>query len=233
MPCKRSPNGITKVVAKLEIASEKTPKTVHECFVESHESTRQRAEIFSDWKSWRQHGKQKDYFDVTSQCGSQVYSDASSDESSGGESSSGQGMEKARNDSSLAILEAQRDKKKVHFATLMDICYLKNAELEPKLQKYKGRVVLRGDIVKDDSGACAVFTAQRLVCVPDEWQVPNWECMFVHRKQELFLSVFVDDIKMAARSRIWLRCGRNWWKKVDVEEAASFLDHENLGCTRT
>ena len=27
------------------------------------------------------------------------------------------------------ILEAQRDKKKVHFATLMDICHLKNAEL--------------------------------------------------------------------------------------------------------
>ena len=36
----------------------------------------------------------------------------------------------------------------------------KNAELEPKFQKYKGRVVLRGDIVRDDSGACAVFTEQ-------------------------------------------------------------------------
>ena len=31
------------------------------------------------------------------------------------------------------FLEAQRDKKKVHIATLMDICHLKNAELEPKL----------------------------------------------------------------------------------------------------
>ena len=30
--------------------------------------------------------------------------------------------------------------------------------LEAKHQKYKGRVVLRGDIVKDDSGSCAVFT---------------------------------------------------------------------------
>ena len=30
--------------------------------------------------------------------------------------------------------------------------------MEPKLQKYKGRVVLRGDTVKDDSGAYAVFT---------------------------------------------------------------------------
>ena len=50
--------------------------------------------------------------------------------------------------------------KKVHFAALMDICHLKNAELEPQYQKYKDRVVLRGDIVKDDSGAHAVFIEQ-------------------------------------------------------------------------
>ena len=42
----------------------------------------------------------------------------------------------------------------------MDLCHLKNSELEPKLQKYKGRVVLRGDIVKDDSESYAVFTEQ-------------------------------------------------------------------------
>ena len=42
----------------------------------------------------------------------------------------------------------------------MDICHLKNAELEAKHQKYKGRVVLRGDIVKDDSGSYAVLTEQ-------------------------------------------------------------------------
>ena len=46
-------------------------------------------------------------------------------------------------------LEAQKEVKKVHLATLMDICHLKKAELEQKHQKYKGRVVLRGDIVKD------------------------------------------------------------------------------------
>ena len=48
----------------------------------------------------------------------------------------------------------------VHFASLMDICHLKIAELEAKHQKNKGRVVLRGDIVKDDSGSYAVFTEQ-------------------------------------------------------------------------
>ena len=33
------------------------------------------------------------------------------------------------------ILDAQRDNKNVTLATLMDICHLKNAELEPKHQK--------------------------------------------------------------------------------------------------
>ena len=59
------------------------------------------------------------------------------------------------------IDEARTKGAPVHFASLMDICHLKNAELETKHQKYKGRVVLRGDIVKDDSGSYAVFTEQR------------------------------------------------------------------------
>ena len=50
------------------------------------------------------------------------------------------------------IDEARTSGATVHFVSLMDICHLKNAELEAKHQKYKGRVVLRGDIVKDDSG---------------------------------------------------------------------------------
>ena len=37
---------------------------------------------------------------------------------------------------------------------------MKNAELETKHEKYKGRVVLRGDTAKDDSGSYAVFTEQ-------------------------------------------------------------------------
>ena len=58
------------------------------------------------------------------------------------------------------IDEARTSGAKVHFASLMDTCHLKNAELEAKHQKYKGRVVLRGDVVKDDSGSYAVFTEQ-------------------------------------------------------------------------
>ena len=58
------------------------------------------------------------------------------------------------------IDEARMTGATVHFASLMDIWHLKNADLETKHQKYKGRVVLRGDIVKDDSGSYAVFTEQ-------------------------------------------------------------------------
>ena len=59
------------------------------------------------------------------------------------------------------IDESRTTGAKVHFASLMDKCHLKNfAVLEAKHQKYKGRVALRGDIVKDDSGSYAVFTEQ-------------------------------------------------------------------------
>ena len=60
------------------------------------------------------------------------------------------------------IDEARASSATVHFASLMDICQLKNAELQGKHHKYKSRVVLRGDIVKDDSGSYAVFTEQGL-----------------------------------------------------------------------
>ena len=56
--------------------------------------------------------------------------------------------------------QGRRAQKFIHFASLMDICHLQNAELEAKHQKDKGRVVLRGDIVKDDSGSFAVFSEQ-------------------------------------------------------------------------
>ena len=58
------------------------------------------------------------------------------------------------------IDEARTKGAKVHFASLMDICHLKNAELEAQHHKFKGRVVLRGDIVKDDSGSDALFIEQ-------------------------------------------------------------------------
>ena len=58
------------------------------------------------------------------------------------------------------IAEARTKGHIVHFVSLMYLCHLKYSELEPQVQKCKGRVVLRGDIVKDDSGSYAVFSEQ-------------------------------------------------------------------------
>ena len=49
---------------------------------------------------------------------------------------------------------------RVHFANLVDLCHLKNAELGKHLHKYEVRVVLRGDTVKNEEGQGAVFPAQ-------------------------------------------------------------------------
>ena len=214
-------------------------------------------------------------------------------------------------------------KQGVHFASMMDLCHLKNSQLEPRYQKYKSRVVLRDDIVKDDSGSYAVFTEQgssasqmtaakamdiislipgcagqaadavsaytqvkmedapslskknqsqnvqifgyvyqstngqkswsrmedpvvllerNLYCHPlagllwerqfekvlleHRWdKVLNWECLFVNRAKGLFLSVYVDDIKMAAKTE---NMGPTWkilMKDVDLGEPTSFLDN--------
>ena len=67
--------------------------------------------------------------------------------------------EKVRNKKEV-IDEARTSDATVHFASLMDICHLKNAELEAKHPKYQSRTVLRGDIVKNDSGSYAVFIEQ-------------------------------------------------------------------------
>ena len=82
------------------------------------------------------------------------------------------------------IDEARTKGAKVHFAALMDICHLKNAELEAKHQKYKGRVVLRGDIVKDDSDSYAVFTEQGSSASqpPRSW-ISSPDCQVAQDKQ--------------------------------------------------
>ena len=168
------------------------------------------------------------------------------------------------------IDEARTTGATVHFASLMDICHLKNAELEAKHQKYKGRVVLRGDIVKDNSGSYAVFTEQGSSASqirlqrhkwPESWssmedpvvplernlyghplagllwerqfekvllkhgweKIPNWECLFVHHEKGLFLSVYVDDIKLAGKKHNIDPMWKVLNKEVDLGEPTSFL----------
>ena len=93
-----------------------------------------------------------------------------SHKNSSSKGSSGQGMGKMEKISAWNLTKVRSKKQvideartkgaKVHIASLMDICHLKMLNWRQSTKKYEGRVVLRGDFVKDDSGSCAVFTEQ-------------------------------------------------------------------------
>ena len=58
------------------------------------------------------------------------------------------------------------------------------------------------------------------------WEkVPNSECTFLHRKEGLFLSVFVDDIRIAGKKQNMAPMWKKLMKNVDLDEPTSFLDH--------
>ena len=65
------------------------------------------------------------------------------------------------------------------------------------------------------------------------WEkIPNWECLSVHREKRLFLSVYVDDIKLAGKKQNINPMCEVLNKEVDLGEPTSFLDHVYLGCTQ-
>ena len=65
------------------------------------------------------------------------------------------------------------------------------------------------------------------------WEkVSNWECLSVNRQKGLFLSVYVDDIKMAGKKQNINPMWKVLNKEVDLGEPTSCLDHVYLGCTQ-
>ena len=63
-------------------------------------------------------------------------------------------------------------------------------------------------------------------------KVPNWECLFVNREKGRFLSVYVDDMKLASKNQNVNPTRKILMKVVDLGEPTSFLGHVYLGCTQ-
>ena len=58
------------------------------------------------------------------------------------------------------------------------------------------------------------------------WEkIPNWECLFVHGGKGFFLSVYVDDIKLAGKKQNINTMWKVLNKEVDLGEPTSFVDH--------
>ena len=223
--------------------------------------------------------------------------------------------------------DSKRTGRPAHRATLLQLCSVKNAELAPEFQSYKGRVCLRGDIVKDDEGHLAVFSeqgassahmtqtkfldtiahlpgchgedadavgayhqirlseAERLLgvdTIPETWvslprnrrpkswdniedpvvplecnlyghplagllwdkgsqekicetgfeRVLGWESLYVHRKLQIFLGVYVDDFHMAGKSANLKPAWEMLRKKMDLGPSLPFNQNTYLGCTQ-
>ena len=72
-----------------------------------------------------------------------------------------------------------------------------------------------------------------LILLKYGWEkISNWGCLFVHREKGLFLSVYVDDIKLAGQKQNIDPMWKVFNKEVDLGEPTSFLDHVYLGCTQ-
>ncbi|MHC4951072.1 MAG: hypothetical protein ACYTEU_08835, partial [Planctomycetota bacterium] len=216
----------------------------------------------------------------------------------------------------------------VHFGSLMDLCHIKNSQMGKEFWSYKGRIVFRGDLTKDEDGYLAVFTEQgasasnmaaakfmdaiarmpgndgedsdavgaytqvRLSDAakllgpgvvtetwislppyrrPKSWanivdpvcplelnlyghplagllweiyqedilmkcgfeKVESWECLYVHRAKQLFLSAYVDDYKMAGKKEnigpMWATLRKNG---LELEDAVSLKSNIYLGCAQ-
>ena len=63
-------------------------------------------------------------------------------------------------------------------------------------------------------------------------KVPNWECFFVNREKGIFLSVYVDDMKLARKKQNIDHMWKVLMRHVDLGEPTSFLDHDYLGCSQ-
>ena len=140
-------------------SSEKTQDKICLCCWcrRKHETKAGRSSTQTSPRSY--HWKREEFSDSLQSC-SQIYSYASSYQNSGSKGSSGKRigklekipawqLTKVRNKKEVIDIDEARNKgRNIHFASLMDLCHLKNSRVEPRFQKYKGRVVLRGDIVK-------------------------------------------------------------------------------------
>ena len=73
---------------------------------------------------------------------------------------------------------------------------------------------------------------EKILLQPGWEKISIWECLFVHREKWLFLSVYVDDIKLAGKKQNIDPMWKVLNEEVDLGEPTSFLDHVYQGCTQ-
>ena len=99
----------------------------------------------------------------------------------------------------------------------------------PNLQKAHEKVLLYGHPV---AGLLWQKQSEKVLWEHGWEKVPNCEYLFVNREKGLFLSVYVDYIKLAGKKQNIDPMWKIIMKDVDVREPTSFVDYVDLGCTQ-
>ena len=100
--------------------------------------------------------------------------------------------------------EARNKGRKVHSVSLMDICHLKNSELEPQYQKYKGRV------------SASQLTAAKVMC--NISRLPGCsgqaaDAVSAHTQVKMEDASKILKIPKSECSDIWIRLPKHFWPK--------------------
>ena len=61
-------------------------------------------------------------------------------------------------------------------------------------------------------------------------KVPGWECLFQHHEQKLFLSVYVDDFKMAGHAQNLTKMWQTLSRNLELEPPSPLHGSVYLGC---
>ena len=107
-------------------------------------------------------------------------------------------------------------------------CELANKNTMAKIMVRYGRSSCSSwtEFVRSSFGRTIVGRQFEQVLLEHGWEkIPNWECSFVNREKGLFLSVYVDDIKLAGRKQKMSPTWKIQMKDVYLGEPTSFLDH--------
>ena len=170
MPCKRMVHtGTTKVVAKQEVASQKIPKTIYGCIVESHESTGQRMESSVPTKH-EDRIVGKGFTSTPYSLVPKFIPLPQAMKIPGAKAAVNKKWKKLETIPAWQLDKVKEPKEGYFGSTKRQkespLCYIdghlssQKCWVWTKNSKYKGRTVLGGDIVTDDAGAYAVFTEQ-------------------------------------------------------------------------
>ena len=72
-----------------------------------------------------------------------------------------------------------------------------------------------------------------MICECGFERVLGWESLYVHRKMQVFLGVYVDDFHMAGRTENLAKAWALLRKKMDLGPSLPFNQNTYLGCTQT